>query len=238
MYVLSAATIVWGSVTGTWFGSEAMSRLPFLNPLIIRSISTFASGNQNLMIFICFTIGIAHLTLAHVLVALRYLNSLKVLAEIGWILVLWALYFIAAMLVISRPMPACTMKLLLAGSLLLLAFSEPQKNVFKAIVSSLTNVPLKIISSFADIVSYLRLFAVGYASVVLAGTFNSMVASIGFNSVISGLAAAAILFIGHLLNIVLGFMAVIVHGIRLNMLEFSGQMGMGWSGKEYTPFKE
>ena len=105
-------------------------------------------------------------------------------------------------------------------------------------MSSLANIPLKIIGSFADVVSYLRLFAVGCATVVLASTFNDIVMGIGFNSIISGLMAAIILFLGHALNIVLAFMAVIVHGIRLNMLEFSGQMGMGWSGKEYAPFKE
>ena len=238
MYVLSSATIIWGAITGTWFGAEAIARLPFLSHLIIQSISSFAADNQNLMIFICFTIGIIHLTLAHLMVGLRILNSIKVLAEFGWILVLWALYFIAGMLVIGRSMPGYTLGLLLAGTLLLLVFSAPQKNILKGITLSLTNIPLKIISSFADIVSYLRLFAVGYATVVLASTFNDMVMGIGFNSIISGLIAAVILFLGHLLNIVLGFMAVIVHGIRLNMLEFSGQMGMNWSGKEYSPFKE
>ena len=53
-----------------------------------------------------------------------------------------------------------------------------------------------------------------------------------------GLAAAIILFLGHTLNIILGFMAVIVHGIRLNMLEFSGHLDMQWSGKKYDPFRE
>jgi V/A-type H+/Na+-transporting ATPase subunit I len=238
MYILSAATIIWGVVTGTWFGSKEIAALPFLSPLIIQSISSFAQDNQNLMIYICFTIGIIHLTIAHLIVGLRIFNSLKVLSEIGWILVLWALYFLAGMLVIGRPMPHFTMGLLWAGAILLLCFSEPQKNPLKAIASSLTNIPLKIVSSFADIVSYLRLFAVGCATVVLASTFNDIVIGIGCNSLIGGLAAAIILLLGHGLNIVLGFMAVIVHGIRLNMLEFSGQMGMGWSGKEYAPFKE
>jgi len=238
LYVLSSATILWGAVTGTWFGSEKLAQLPFLSPLIIQGISSFAADNQNLMIFICFTIGIVHLTIAHLAVAARFLNSLKVLAEIGWILVLWALYFIAGFLVIGRPMPGYTLYLLYSGTCLLLIFSQPQKNILKSICASLTNIPLKIISSFADIVSYLRLFAVGYATVVLAGTFNNMAVSIGFNSVISSIAVAVILLLGHLLNIVLGFMAVIVHGIRLNMLEFSGHMDMSWSGTEYEPFKE
>jgi V/A-type H+/Na+-transporting ATPase subunit I len=238
IYILSIATIIWGAITGTWFGVEALARLPLLSPLVVQGISSFAADNQSLMIFICFTIGIVHLTIAHVIVGLRMINSLKALAELGWILVLWALYFLAGMLVIGRPMPNFTLSFLWAGAMLLLCFSQPQKNILKAIASSLTNIPLKIIGSFADIVSYLRLFAVGYATVVLASTFNDMVMGIGFNSVFSGLVAAAILLLGHSLNIVLGFMAVIVHGIRLNMLEFSGQMGMSWSGKEYTPFEE
>lgn len=238
MYVLSATTIVWGAITGTWFGAEAFARLPWLSPLIVQGISSFAADNQNLMIFICFTIGIIHLTIAHIIVGARIMNSLKALAELGWIFVLWALYFLAGMLVIGRPMPNFTLGFLSIGTILLLCFSEPKKNILKAIASSLTNIPLKIIGSFADIVSYLRLFAVGCATVVLASTFNDIVMGIGFNSVLSGLAAAIILFLGHALNIVLGFMAVIVHGIRLNMLEFSGQMGMSWSGKEYAPFAE
>ena len=44
--------------------------------------------------------------------------------------------------------------------------------------------------------------------------------------------------LGHGLNIILGLMAVVVHGIRLNMLEFSSHLDMQWSGKEYKPFRE
>jgi V/A-type H+/Na+-transporting ATPase subunit I len=226
MYALSTATIIWGAITGTWFGAEKIAQLPLLSHLVVQDISSFAADNQSLMIFICFTIGIIHLTIAHVIVGLKVINSLKALAELGWVLVLWALYFVAGMLVIARPMPAYTLGLLSAGVVLLLFFSEPQKNMLKAVGLSLANIPLKIVSSFSDIVSYLRLFAVGCATVVLASTFNDMVAGIGFNSVISGLVTALILFLGHALNIALAFMAVIVHGIRLNMLEFSGQMGM------------
>ena len=40
------------------------------------------------------------------------------------------------------------------------------------------------------------------------------------------------------LNIALGLMAVVVHGIRLNMLEFSSHLGMQWSGIKYEPFRE
>jgi len=238
MYVLSFATIGWGVITGTWFGAEGIAQLPFFNALVIHKISSFAEGNQALMIFICFVIGVVQLTIAHIIKAVRVINSLKALAEIGWIMVLWGLFFLAGTLVVERPFPYFAGYLLSVGIGLLVLFSSPQKNILKAIATSLANIPLKIIGSFADIVSYLRLFAVGYASVVLASTFNNMAAGVGFNGIISTLGAALILCLGHGLNIVLGFMAVIVHGVRLNMLEFSGQMDMEWSGKEYDPFRE
>jgi len=101
-------------------------------------------------------------------------------------------------------------------------FSNPQKNIFKGIISSLTNVPLKIIGTFGDIVSYIRLFAVGYASTVLSVTFNNMAQEVGFNNIISGIIAALILFAGHALNITLGFMAVIVHGILAHAFGHDG----------------
>ena len=54
----------------------------------------------------------------------------------------------------------------------------------------------------------------------------------------SALIAAFILFFGHALNILMGAMSVIVHGVRLNMLEFSGHLGMEWTGIPYKPFEE
>ena len=51
-------------------------------------------------------------------------------------------------------------------------------------------------------------------------------------------AAVLILLIGHGLNIVMGLLSVVVHGVRLNLLEFSGQLGMEWAGIAYDPFKK
>jgi len=99
-------------------------------------------------------------------------------------------------------------------------FSYPKKNIFKGALLSLADLPLKVINSFSDVVSYLRLFAVGYATVAVAMAFNNMALELGVNSIFSGIVAVFILLLGHTLNILLALMAVIVHGIRLNMLEF------------------
>ena len=68
--------------------------------------------------------------------------------------------------------------------------------------------------------SYIRLFAVGVAGVAVAASFNSM-ALAGVKDVWSGLGAALILFLAHTLNLILSALGVLVHGVRLNTLEFS-----------------
>ncbi|MFH1578298.1 MAG: hypothetical protein ABIC18_04440 [Candidatus Omnitrophota bacterium] len=238
MYVLAFFTIIWGALSGTWFGFEKIAQLPFFRGIVINRINSFIDGNQSFMIQLCFLIGVVHLTVAHATIALRIINSLRALAQLGWILIIWGLFFVAGKLVLTNALPEYTMAMLYAGCGLVLLFSCPQKNILKGILSALADLPLKLINSFSDLISYVRLFAVGYASVAVASSFNGMALRIGFDNILGGFIAALIIFLGHGLNIALGLMAVIVHGIRLNMLEFSSHLGMQWSGVEYRPFKE
>ncbi len=238
MYILSGATIVWGAITGTWFGAERIAQVPFLNALVIERVNSFADNNQNNIIFLCFVIGAVQLTIAHFLRAVRTINSVRALAEVGWVLILWGMFFAAGKFVLGNPFPQAAGWLFAVGPALVLVFTNPEKGILKGALNELAHLPLKVISSFSDIVSYLRLFAVGYASVVVAESFNNMALAGGVRGVLGAVAAALILFLGHALNIILGFMAVIVHGIRLNMLEFSGHLGMQWSGVKYEPYGE
>jgi len=238
MYLLSTATIIWGVITGTYFGAQQIAKLPFISDLVIGKINSFSDVNQNFMMFLCFLIGAVHLTIAHVTRFFRFMNSPKAIAEVGWIAIIWGMFYAAGTLVIARPFPGFALYLLAGGILLVLFFANFQKNFMKGIPKTLTELPLSVIAAFSDVVSYLRLFAVGYASVVVAESFNNMAVGGGIKSILGGLVAALILFFGHALNITLALMAVVVHGIRLNMLEFSSHMGMQWSGKEYKPFTE
>lgn len=234
----SITTIIWGIISGNYFGLEKIARLPFLNILVVERLNSFIDSNQNFIMLLCFLIGAVHLSIAHFMVAASRRNSLKALSQIGWVGVLWGLFFLARNLVLGEAFSQIALKIFLGGIFLIIFFSHPEKGIIKGALSTLGDIPLKIISSFSDIVSYLRLFAVGYASLIVANSFNNMAASLGFSSFVSGLGSSIILFLGHSLNIVLGFMAVIVHGVRLNMLEFSSHLDMQWSGKEYKPFSE
>jgi V/A-type H+-transporting ATPase subunit I len=238
LYVLSITTIVWGLITGNWFGSQAIGNIPFLKMFVIPQLDSFSDVSVGFVMQLSLIVGIIHLSIAHFMAALKKINSLTALADIGWIVVLWGVFFVANKLVLSKDTPAIMVPLLISGAAIILLFANFQKNIIKGILTTLGNLPLDVISSFSDIVSYIRLFAVGFASFIVASSFNEMAIGSGINSVVSGIIAAVILILGHTLNIALCGMSVLVHGVRLNMLEFSGHVGVQWTGKPYKPFKE
>ena len=125
------------------------------------------------------------------------------------------------------------------GLILVIVFSEQEGNFIKGVIngfSKLILITLGSIGFFSDVVSYVRLFAVGLATLEVAKNFNAMAAGLG-SGVFAAFGAAFVLFFGHALNIILCSMSLIVHGVRLNMLEFSGHLSMEWSGVAYKPFK-
>lgn len=239
IYVLSGATIAWGVMSGTYFGSESIAAIPFLNNLIVEDISSFGVDNINFMMHLSFLIGAIHLTIAHGIRIVQFINSIRLLSEIGWIAFIWGLFFVAELLVLGKEMPDWTIWLFVAGGVLVTFFSMEGKTFFKSMLASLGNLPLSLINGFSDIVSYVRLFAVGLATATVAASFNDMILPTGFEgmSFIGLILAAVALFVGHGLNIVLALMAVMVHGIRLNMLEFAGHVGVQFSGEAYKPFR-
>jgi V/A-type H+-transporting ATPase subunit I len=148
-------------------------------------------------------------------------------------------FFLAGRLVLGQEVAPNLMWWLYGpGAAAVVLFSRPSFNPVKAIAGGLGSLAMNIIGSFVDLVSYIRLFAVGAASVAVAQSFNSMAFGMQMSPVLKGLAVAVILLLGHGLNIILCAMSVLVHGIRLNMLEFSGHLGMEWSGVAYRPLTE
>jgi V/A-type H+/Na+-transporting ATPase subunit I len=237
MTILSCTTLIWGLITGTWFGSKTIAGLPFLHPFIIGKLDSFGEESESFVMQLSFVIGTVHLSVAHLMAAIKKRNITSV-AEVGWVAVLWTVFFLAKMLVLGIAMPGYAITLLLIGIGLILLFANFQKNILKGMLISLGNLPLSAIGSFSDIVSYIRLFAVGFAGFIVATSFNDMIIGSGINSIIGGIIAAIMLFIGHALNLTLCCMSVLVHGVRLNMLEFSSHVGVQWTGKPYEPFKE
>jgi V/A-type H+-transporting ATPase subunit I len=240
LFVLSGATIVWGALSGTWFGVEALARHPILSRIVIPQIASFGVENTKTVMYLCFLIGAIHLSIARLINFIRGLPKLVAFGELGWLSILWGMFFVTRYIVLQEELNPLAIWLVGAGILLVVVFGEQKGKFFKGVAFGLIRLPLSIldsIGSFSDIVSYVRLFAVGLATVAVAANFNAMAAEVGFG-IPSGLISAFILFFGHTLNIIMGAMSVIVHGVRLNMLEFSGQLGNEWTGVPYKPFQE
>ena len=249
LWVLSIATIVWGALTGTWFGLEAAMKVPILRAVTVPILANYpdyfgvsATVQQNAIMKFCFILGTVQLSLACVMSIKRKLTerNLSWIADLGWLTAICAIYFLALYLVIGENIPLAPVGACVGiGFVLVVVFGgmAPGKSFSQGLKAGLADaftVFLNTISAFGNVMSYIRLFAVGMASLAIAQSFNNMAA--GFEGPLV-IVAALIMIVGHALNLVMGFLSVVVHGVRLNLLEFSGQLGMEWAGIAYDPFK-
>jgi V/A-type H+/Na+-transporting ATPase subunit I len=230
MYVMSICTVIWGAVTGTWFGAGHLP--PFLEGLTV----TWLREPKNIML-LSFLIGAIHLTFAHLWIIARTWNSLRALAQLGWIGSTWTMFFMARNLVLGQALPQWITFVFIASVVLIILFMTAPRD-FKNEWFNHVMLPLNLVSNFVDVVSYIRLFAVGTAGYAVASSFNTMILAGGVDGVLAGLLAAILLFLGHALNILLSVMGVLVHGVRLNTLEFSSHIGMAWTGLPFRPFSK
>jgi V/A-type H+-transporting ATPase subunit I len=234
MYIVGFATLAWGVILGSYFG------IPTLPAAFSVAELPWLDDRDNLIEF-CFLLGALHLTVAHVWNAFTLSRAgmwTKVLAQAGWLLVVWSMFFLARQTVLSREMPGYLLYLLVAGIVLVAVFMKTPKELRGGWIDHAL-LPLTMIGNFVDILSYIRLFAVGYASVAVLAAFNDMAASIGFDSPLAAVAASLLLLFANLLNIVLAGLGVLVHAVRLNTLEFSTHKGLAWQGYTlYSPFAD
>ncbi len=231
LVVIGVVSVIWGALTGSVFGVDVAKALTGGPPLIAISQE---EGPMRLLMYMCFTIGAVHLSLAHLWRAALLWPQRVALGKVGWAMFLWGMYGVVTMFVLKAPMGWNTPwpYLLCVGAGLAVLFGAAEKGVLKSVLVGLANFPLSALSTFSDIMSYVRLMAVGLAGSVLAVSFNELAASAGV------VMKVPILLFGHGLNIGLCLIALFAHGVRLNVLEFSNNFGLEWSGAAYRPYGE
>ncbi|MCL2609039.1 MAG: V-type ATP synthase subunit I [Treponema sp.] len=246
LLLFSVGNIAWGTVTATWFAVDHAKLPEFLISLSLPQLSTAkgtsqATVNENLQVF-CFSLALLHLGIARIegfFIGLSRRQP-KCLADLGSLGMLLGMYNVILMLVVNPtrfPMQQFSLYALAGGFALSFLFSYYERNPVQAILGSLKNifpVVLGVTGIFSDIMSYIRLWAVGLAGTALAGAFNLMAGPMLGNFLI--FAGILVLVAGHGLNIALNSLSVLVHGVRLNILEFSGHAKLTWSGIPYRPF--
>jgi V/A-type H+-transporting ATPase subunit I len=195
------------------------------------------------MMLLCFTIGASHLMLARIWNGICKLPDSTAVAEFAWAGILLFMYLVTNSIVgIFSAIPSWAFPMLYLSLAGLFLFSVKPSEL-KSRGAELGMLPLNIMSALGDIISYVRLFAVGLASVKVAENFNSMATGLveGAESfwlkAVMSIAMVAILVMGHALNLAMAGLSILVHAVRLNTLEFSNHKGVTWSGVSYNPFK-
>ena len=242
MVYLALMTMAWGTITCTWFGIPIEHLPNFLKSIALPAFSNEnPAAPDNIKVF-CFTLGLVQISVAHLIGIVRNRTSLKALGELGSLMMTIGMYFVVLNLVVSAekyPLSDIILGSIGAGFLLNFIFINFEGAIGKGILESLKNIItmcLGVVNMFGDIMSYIRLWAVGLAGAAISATVNEMAGPFLGGFII--FAGVLLLVFGHGLNYVMNALSVIVHGVRLNTLEFSNHLGLTWSGFKYEPFSE
>ena len=232
------AALGYGVLVGSYFGfspSEG-SLLAGMNRLDIN--------NFDMMIMISVLIGVSHLMLANGLKAIYHWGHHTALVALGWNAALLGgvMHWLVVMETLPNGVTMLAWGLLALGGAMILFWgsNRPVHSARDALfrllggLYALTNAT----KAFGDVLSYMRLFALGLASASLALTFNQLSSQV--MDAVPGmgvLLGIAILLFGHTLNLALAIMSGVVHGLRLNFIEFYN-WGLSDEGYPFRAFEK
>ena len=128
------------------------------------------------------------------------------------------------------------------GGVMMLFFNNPAKGIKGvpgSIGSGLYGLYTKITNLLGDLLSYIRLFALGISGAVMGMVFNDL--AVGFAPdiiIVKQLVIIVIVLFGHSINIFLNGLGAFIHPMRLTFVEFYNNAGFEGGGKPYIPFKK
>ena len=216
--VCGTTATVFGFLFGELFGDLA-ERMGWLHPILFDRAHAFIT-----FMLLSLGIGVGHVSLGLVIGAVNYFSRGKTKRAVGKISYLVMIF--SALLAIGvtlKYLPEPLMTPMVA--LFIIAFVV-------LVAAEGFMAPLEIISTLGNLISYIRIMAVGTASVVMAMVANKMAGITG--SVVLGVLAAVSL---HFLNLLLSIMSPTIQSIRLQYVEFLPKFYEG-GGVRYEPFKK
>ena len=235
--ILGASTMVCGLLTGTCFGFNLYDiQVPFFQTLK----ETISLDNQQ-MFNLSLILGGVQIIFGMILKAVNQTIQFGVkyaIATIGWILILTSTAVAFAAPGLMAMGGIVHLILLAIGGLMAYLYNSPDKNIFVNIGLGLWDSYNMATGLLGDILSYVRLFALGLSGGILASVFNSLAVGMSPDNVIAGPIVMVLIFvIGHAINIFMNVLGAMVHPMRLTFVEFFKNAGYEGGGKEYNPFK-
>lgn len=228
LFLLSGAVLFFGVISASYF-NVSLGEGNVLNKIRIFNFST--PEGQSFVMLVSILIGMAHITLSVAIQGYRQ----KDFSQYGWIIVIWAGYALINSKMGKGEDNPIAMWIMIAGLAVVFVFSSKSKNIGLRIAAGVNGL-LGIIQIFSDVLSYLRLFALSVATVYMSQTFNMLAGDLNESIPFVGwIFAALVLILGHFINLVLAIMGGVIHGLRLNFLEWYRWCFEG-DGLPYRPF--
>ena len=235
--VLGASTMVVGLLTGGFFGFDLYS----LNWPVAQALKEKVFFDNNQMFMLSLVLGVVQVLFG---MCMKVFNRIKQqgfkysLSTIGWIVLLVS--FIVSMLLPNvLPMFGTAHLIVLTPAALLIYFyNSPGKNPFLNLGIGVWDTYNMATGLLGDVLSYVRLFALGLSGGILASVFNSLAAGMSPDNAIGKPIVYLLIFlIGHAINIFMNVLGAIVHPVRLTFVEFYKNSEFEGGGKKYNPFR-
>lgn len=236
--ILAASTFFCGMLTGTFFGFSLYD----LNVPLFQEMKKHLFLDNNDLFQLSLILGAVQILFGMVLKAVNQAIQFGfkyAIATIGWIVLLISCG-VGALLPEIMPLGG-TVHLCILGvaAAMIFLFNSPGKNVFLNIGLGFWDSYNMATGLLGDVLSYVRLFALGLSGGILAGVFNSLAVGMSPDNVIAGPIVMVLIFvIGHSINIFMNVLGAMVHPMRLTFVEFFKNSGYEGGGKEYKPFKK
>ena len=235
--ILGISTFFCGMLTGTFFGFNLYGNdIPFFNKM--RDLLFL---DNQWMFNLSLILGAVQIIFGMILKAVNQAIQFGFkysIATIGWILLLVSTAFAFAVPAVMPMGGTAHLVILGIAAVMIFLFNSPGKNIFLNIGLGLWDSYNMATGLLGDILSYVRLFALGLSGGILASVFNSLAVGMSPDNVIAGPIVMVLIFlIGHSINIFMNVLGAMVHPMRLTFVEFFKNSGYEGGGKEYKPFK-
>ena len=238
----AAATILFGLFCGSFFGMNLKDYFP--------SIPFFDFQGQ--FFSIALAIGMVQILfgmLISVVVTARTFGVRYSLGTMGWFIILLAASVAGGLPMLNEKwvIPGFTTSsvafyvVLGIGAVLMLFFNTPGRNPLLNLGSGVWNFYNNLTGLLSDVLSYIRLFAIGLSGGVLALVFNSLAEGFvpdGANIVVRILIMLPILLIGHGINLFMSTISSFVHPMRLTFVEFYKNAGFEMATRNFEPLQK
>jgi V/A-type H+-transporting ATPase subunit I len=238
---LGLGTVAMGLLVGTFFGIN----------LIESDVSWLAEAKKYMLdsskVFnLALMIGAVQVVFG---MFIKAANAIKqfgwgaALSTIGWLVLIFgggAVYLMKESGMENEMMFSITKYSVFSiAGILILLLNNPKRNIFMNFGAGLWDIYNMATGLLGDILSYIRLFALGISSSVLGLVFNDIAVNMsGDTPVVSQLVMVLILVFGHGINIFMAGLGSFVHPMRLTFVEFYKNAGFTGGGKKYTPFQK